>query len=462
MRLMSNFGVKDASGKITQVPVRYGDPSRQVAAILNKNSENVMQSAPMIACYIKDLKFDRSRQQDPTYVSKMHIRERAYDADNSEYFNTQGLNYTVERIMPTPYLITFNADIWTTNMDQKLQLWEQITVLFNPSMELQMSDNYIDWTSLSVLELTEGCVFESRTVPQGVANDLSIATLQFTAPIWITPPAKIKRLGIVTKIIANVFVEPTGTGEGGGYADAFDGGDIFGGLIPDARIVVTPKDYDLLVLNNVAVLVPVGYANVSEGWLDIDDVPDRPSWLNLLDMYPGKFIPNLSQLRIKKPDGNEIVAQLSLNASNESLMNLSFDIDTIPANTILTTSTYSRGTIDAIINPQTFNPNSVSGQNIDRRYLILEDINVNAEFGTMGYDGPDAWKGIGGNDFQAGANDIIRWDGTDWAVLFDSSITTSTTYITNAYTGIQYKWDGSSWSKSFEGIYSNENWRLIL
>ena len=454
MRLMSDFSVSNGAGSLTRVPVRYGDVNRQVATIVNKNSENIVQSAPFIACYIKDLKFDRSRLQDPSYVGKIHIRERDYDEQGQEYLNVQGANYTVERIMPTPYIITFNADIWTTNLDQKLQLWEQITVLFNPSMELQTTDNYIDWTSLSVLELTDGCVFEARAIPQGITNDISIATLQFTAPAWISPPAKVKQLGIVTKIINNVFAQPIDE-----FADAalgpniFEG--IFGGLPPDAQVVVTPKNYDLLVLNNTAVLVPVDQQNVSEGWTDVDQVPNRPSWLNLLDQYPGKFRSGLSQLRLTKPGGNEIVAFISLNPTNESLMVLNFDQDTVPSNTIIS----GRGTIDAIVNPQTFNPQPAV---INTRYLILESINVNDQVDTPGYDGPDAWKNSDNSDFQANANDIIEWDGSQWTVVFNSQETSTVTYITNAYTGIQYKWDGQQWVKSFEGIYSNLNWRLVL
>ena len=459
MRVMSNFCYKDAKGQLVQVPVRYGDMTRQVGTILNKNSENIIQSAPFIACYIKDLKYDRSRMQDPTYVNKVHIREREFDDPSGAYLNVQGSNYTVERLMPTPYLFTFTADIWTTNTDQKFQLWEQITMLFNPSLELQMSDNYLDWTSLSVLELTDGSVFESRAVPQGVGNDLSIASLQFTAPAWITPPAKVKKLGIITKIITNVFSEVGGFGKDGGYADIAQGADIFSGTKPDARIVVTPGDYDLLVLNNTAVLVPAGEQNVSDGWVDINSVPNKPSWLNLVDMYPGKFIPGLSQIRLQKPDGKEIVAYISLNALDETLMNLTFDQDTTPANTQLTDhyNVFTRGTIDAIINPLTFNPNSVEGQNVDRRYLVLEDILVNQQ----GYDGPDAWKGREG-ETQVYANDIIQWDGVRWWVIFDSTTSADTTYITNAYTGIQYKWDGAQWTKSFEGVYTNEKWRLML
>ena len=136
MRVMSNFSYKDAKGKLTQIPVRYGDMNRQVASLLKKNSENTIPSAPFIACYIKDMQFDRPRIQDPSFVSTVNIRERAYDENGQEYLNVQGANYSVERIMPTPYLVTFAADIWTTNTDQKFQLWEQIAVLFNPSLEL--------------------------------------------------------------------------------------------------------------------------------------------------------------------------------------------------------------------------------------------------------------------------------------------------------------------------------------
>jgi len=461
---MSNFCYQDANGVVRQVPVRYGDMTRQVAAILNKNSENVMPTAPFIACYIKDVKFNRDLMQDPTFVSKINIRERDFDSGSDQYLNTQGGNYTIERLMPTPYKITFNADLWTTNTDQKLQLWEQITVLFNPSIELQTTDNYIDWTSLSVLELSDGSVFETRTVPQGANNDMSIATLQFEAPIWITPPAKVKKLGIITKIIANIFEEPSGTGQAGGYADALIGGNIFGGVKPDAREVITPFNFGVLVLNNTAVLVPNEESNINEGWVSVDDVPNRPSWLQILDLYPGKFTSGLSQLRLTKPDNTEIVAYMTLNALNSGLMNLNFDTDTIPSNTQLAdySNTYIRGTIDAIVNPQTFNPNSVAGKGIDKRYLVLEDVVIN-----QGENVTTAWSGAGPlsgypAETIAHANDIIQWDGFRWWIIFNSQNIQTVTYITNAYTGIQYKWDGSQWSKSFEGVYTNEAWRMVL
>ena len=150
MRLMSNFSWKDSSGKLNQIPVMYGDPSRQASAMLKKNTENVMPTAPYIACYIKSLEYDQTRLQDPTFVSKVQIREREFDPSTGLYLNTQGLGYTIERIMPSLYKLTFTADLWTTNTEQKLQIFEQIAYLFNPSLELQTTDNFIDLSLIHI------------------------------------------------------------------------------------------------------------------------------------------------------------------------------------------------------------------------------------------------------------------------------------------------------------------------
>ena len=79
MRLMSNFSYANNQNVPVQVPVRYGDMSRQAASVLNQNSENIMNSAPFIACYIKNLTLSRERLQDPTFVNKLNIRERQYE-----------------------------------------------------------------------------------------------------------------------------------------------------------------------------------------------------------------------------------------------------------------------------------------------------------------------------------------------------------------------------------------------
>ena len=442
IRVMSNFSYKDGKGNLIPIPVRYGDLSRQAAAALKKNSENVLASAPFIACYIKDFRYDRSRLQDPSFVSKVNIRERDVDENGNRLF-TQGANYTVERIMPSPYKITFAADIWTTNSDQKFQIVEQIACIFNPALDLQTTDNYIDWTSLNILMLTDQGQWSTRTVPQGLDDNIEISNMIFEAPVWITPPAKVKQMNIITKIINNVFAADNGVIEGlrEGYASQ-----IFNE--PEASIVITPNNFNLLVLDGVAKLEADPYMNQG-----IELTPEEVSWRALLDQYPGKFTAGLSQLRLITPAKSEIVAFMSLDVNDETRMILKFDTDTIPGNTVID----GRGTVDAIINPDTFNPSSKVA---NTRYLILEDINV--DHAAPNYDGPIAWKNTNGTDFVANANDIIQWNGTDWAILFNSNAASDVTYITNSYTGIQYKWDGGNWSKSFEGIYDNTAWRIIL
>jgi hypothetical protein len=351
-------------------------------------------------------------------------------------------------MMPVPYLADFAVDIWTTNTDQKLQLWEQISVLFNPSLELQTTDNYIDWTSISVLTL-KSQTWTSRTVPQGLEQDIDILNMVFDTHVWITPPVKVKKLGIITKIITTAF-----SAEQGVIRDDYSNADAVLGSLGDTllNVVVTPGDFDLLVMNNTATLIS---RNSQNDFLEINVPAYQNSWRTVLDLYPGSFRAGISQIRLKKDDGTEIVAYISLDPVDERRMVMNIDSDTIPTNTIIS----GRGTVDAIINPETFNP---SGRVSGTRYLILEDLNINAQYLDPGYDGPDAWKNSDNSDPQAHANDIIEWNGSRWNIVFDSTTVTSVVYITNSYTGVQYKWSHGSWSKSFEGVYDKALWRLVL
>jgi len=456
MRAMSNFSYKDGQGVLHQVPVMYGDPNRQAASILKKNTENTIPSAPFIACYIKSLEYDQTRLQDPTFVSKVHIRERAYDPVTGEYGYNQGVGYTVERIMPSPYKLTFSADIWATNTDQKLQIIEQLAYLFNPSLEIQTTDNYVDWTSLTVLQLT-GTTWSSRQIPQGTEQNIDIGSLVFETPIWITPPAKVKKLGIITKIIANIFSDEPGT-IAANYGDIDAVYANLGNTV--ARSVVTPGNFDLLVLNNVGTLL-VNQAVTGNTYTAPPN--SRHNWYDLLNQYPGEFHAGVSYVTLSTPSGLDIVAYISIDPIEDTKIQLTFDPDTIPSNTTITayvnSAPISRGTIDAIINPETFSPDFPAS---DTRFLILEGINQTSQFNTAGFQGPLAWQNTDGSDFQASANDIIQWDGEQWNIIFDSKNISQIYYITNVYTGVQYIWQNQTWSKSYDGIYSPANWSLVL
>ena len=160
-----NDGVNAAT--LLRVPVRYGDASRNAQTIIQENSASALPSTPLMTFYINNLEYDRPRIQEPTFVSNTQVRQRTYDSYSETYDTTQGNAFTVERLMPVPYKMSINLDIWTSNTNQKWQIWEQLSALFNPSLEVQSTDNFLDWTSLSVIELDEG--------PRLTANVVNIA-----------------------------------------------------------------------------------------------------------------------------------------------------------------------------------------------------------------------------------------------------------------------------------------------
>ena len=471
VRLFSNFSYKDGDGKIVRVPVMYGDITRQVGHILRDNSENKIPSAPRMSVYITGLEQDRSRTSDSSFTSKVHIRERAYDDSGKEYLNTQGKNYTVERIMPSPYTLNVNVDIWSTNTDQKLQVMEQLLMLFNPSLEIQTTDNYVDWSSLTSVELT-GTSFSSRSIPIGTESEIDIAQLNFTTPIYINMPAKVKKLGIITNVIMSIFDESNGTINLGNstpelkaYSDS-----------PPERATMnkqnkrterdslnvsvttaTYKDYDMVVMNNIAQIIDRGKTGTV-------------TWTKLLEVLPGEYRAGLSQLQLQRKilagedTSISVNGTVTINPLDESQLVVAWDEDTIPTNTTLPSPAgrNNTGSIDFIIDPGKYNPTDAKAAGL--RLLLLGDINTSSNVGEAGYDGPDAWKNADNTDFVAGENDIVEWSGTAWSVVFDASTDsgTATKYITNLNTGVQYRWTGTEWILSFEGEYRKGTWRLSL
>ena len=391
MRVFIGFKYQAGDGEQRLVPVMYGDLTKQVASIIKDNSENKMPTVPRIACYITGLELDTSRLADSTFVSKMQVRERTYENVGGQrvYGNEQGAGYTVERLMPTPFKLKVKADIWTSNTDQKLQLLEQILILFNPSLEVQTTDNYIDWTSLSVIYLNS-TTFSSRSIPQGASEDIDIASLEFEMPIYITPPAKVKKLGVVRAVVNNMF---NNTGDAININNLIynDG---------DENFVTEYRRYGIVMLkgdNGVdgdyyISIVDAGQAVIDAG-LDLppEKIGKKLDWQLVLDQYGG-YKPGISRITFTTASGSSIIGTIAVNPIDPTILVASLDMDTVPGNTELISATLidgtvytsvrsaSKGTIDAIVNPYNFNPLSTFGSRaqypVGLRYLMLDDVNV--------------------------------------------------------------------------------------
>lgn len=445
IRVLSNFSIELGKGtngqvQLRQVPVTYGDMTRQVANIIRNNSENALQSAPKIACYISSLEYDRERMQNPYHIEKQHLKERNYNDVTGEYDNSLGAGYTIEKVMPSPFRLTVKADIYTTNTDMKLQILEQILYLFNPDFEIQKSDNYIDWTSLSYIELRD-IVFSSRSIPVGAEVEIDVASMTFSMPIWLSPPVKVSKLGVIQKIIMSIYDD--------------DGG-ITKGLIDGTLIsksYVTPNNYALLLTGNQLRMLGSTGINVGTGGdgfytgaraettLDPFETFGPPiNWNILLTQY-GRITNGLSQIKLTQENGNEVVGTISTSPLDETILLFNIDGDTIPANTITS--------VNKIINPLTFDASATPANGT--RYLITADIGDSTQY----------WQG----GLNAQANDIVQYNSATntWSIVWDASEFDSTVeYVTNLNTGIQYKYNGTNWVKSYEGVYIAGKWTLVL
>ncbi len=490
MRIFIGFKWQAGDGTQTTVPVMYGDMSRQVATLIKENSENKLPSVPRIACYVSALELDMSRISDATFVSKVNVRQKSYDYDENgdvEWQNYQGGSYTVERLMPTPFKLTMKADIWTSSIDQKLQLFEQIMVLFNPSLEIQTTDNYIDWTSLSVVEV-QNINFSSRSIPQGAESEIDIMTIDFTMPIWISPPAKVKKLGVVKSIISNVF-------------------DASGEIVDLESLVIRqqkgqiqintdryrillfkslngqPYDYDVTIVDPSAAIKSAGIPEKDYR------INGKLSWNQILENQGGYT--GTSRIYFTQSNGSELSGTFAVNQLDPSILIVTFDPDTIPTNTLVDDngnkffsstnvdagfdSSTAKGTVDAVIDPYKFNPiTRPGGRDVGVRYLILDDINTSENQGNFirdvgmsdsaktAYDGPDAWKNLNDSDPILPAYSIITWTGSEWKILFDPRTETRAVIIQNMKTLIKYKWSENQWLKAFEGEYAPGYWRFNL
>ena len=440
-KIFSNWYVtrgKDPNGNdiLMRVPIMYGDQSRIVSTVIGNNSASTTPSAPLITYWITGLEYDQRRMQEPTFIDKINVRQRAYNQETQTYDQTQGQAFTVERLMPVPYTLRMQVDMWTTNYNQKLELVEQLGTIFNPALEIQSTDNFVDWTSLTVV-YQDGITFSSRSIPQGTGNPIDVLSWKFYMPIWISTSTKLKKMGVINKIIASIY-------KGSALQDIQDED-----LLLGTRQKITPYGYKVLLIGNTLQLLPANEAFYPPN-TDLDNPPSPNTnlyWSSLLNVY-GKFKPGISQIWLQNPYmEDDIVGTIVPDPVDDRLLIYNIDPDTLPQNTL--------NPVDAVINPQLTGPNAgLPGPINGRRYLIVEDI------GSAGS------PTVSWGNLVAKANDIIEFDSatSSWFVSFDAETSTSVQYVTNLTTNIQYRYvqiEGQ-WMKSYEGWYDQGDYSIVI
>jgi len=433
IRLFSGFSVEMGKNDqdlsvFQQVPVRYGDINRMAAHITRENSENIINTVPFISCYVTSLDMLPERRTYQDHVDKVQVFEKKFDDATGEYTNERGNSYTVERHAPVPYMLQMNCDIWTSNTDQKLQLMEQILVLFNPTLDIRTNNSPIDWTALSHVELTN-TTWSTRSVGSSIDDIIDVATLSFNIPIHINPPAKVKQQKLIHTIISELYnLDDTNL-------DLFREEQSFDTQTLQYTIV-TYEDRKVKYEDGTLQLLNANGQKLDNDGLILD-------WSKELKPF-GELRTGISQLRLRKnsvtsPKSDDIIGKLDFHPSNPNLLTVDVDQSTLPTNTLTA--------VNAILDPAINYPGdgTVPAAALGQRYILINDTPSNQLLNVVAHK-----------------YDIIEYNGSAWNVSFDASTTVDTQYVTNVASNDQLEWNGKEWVNSYEGIYNAGFWRLYL
>lgn len=418
---------KKANGEaeLRMVPCRMAHRNRMVAQIISNNSENTLLTTPIITVDLVGISGRREDVQNITHVDRRVVVERAVN-QNGEYTGLEGNHYTVERVMPRPFDASIQVDIWTSNLDQKFQLSEQILTIIYPAFSIQNSDNPLDWTAKTDI-MVEDITWSSRSVPIGTDNDIDIMTIMLKLPFWLNPPASVTKQKIIHQINTNItnasgLVEQVAVG--------LDAGE------PLGRVhIVSPGNHWVRVESGKITLLGPKAGLTNNG--------DPYSWEELISEY-GVISPTESQLRLiigeSLTNPTEIIGTIQLSQTENELF-WTIDADTLPVNTLTP--------INALVDPLRTWPGEALPAAVNGvRYLLTEDISNSA-----------TWSGL-----TARANDIVQYNNGSWSVSFNSNTASSDQYVRNLYSNRQLRWDNEQkeWVLAVDGDYGPGKWRLFL
>jgi len=188
MAIFSNMQVmvgknETQDNRLINVPIYYGAQDRVVAAIKADNTQNKPVRIPAMS----------------TIMSRIDLAPELYKGVAQTRRNTRmptgGIFpddlEVIEQRMPVPYRAEFELSMWASNQDQHHQIVEQILMLFDPTLQIQTSDDIFDWTRLSTVELTG--INNEENVPPGNDRRVIQSSFTFTVPVYISVPSNIHR-----------------------------------------------------------------------------------------------------------------------------------------------------------------------------------------------------------------------------------------------------------------------------
>lgn len=202
----------DVEPRLADVPIRYGESDKVVAAILADNTTNALVRLPIMSAYHNTIQMAPDRRHGVGIERRVpYVPVGGMVPDDIK---------VVHQLMPVPYNLEMELCLFASNNDQHLQMLEQILLLFDPALQLQTSDNPLDWARLNQVELKN--ITLDTNYPLGTTQRRIIKSrLMFDMPIWLSAPASVKqnyvnqvlvRIGTVSGIVGRIGAGGAGGG----------------------------------------------------------------------------------------------------------------------------------------------------------------------------------------------------------------------------------------------------------
>lgn len=191
------------------VPVVYGSRDRVVSHIFSNQTQNKMLRLPMMSAQLTGLELftDRLSGQNQERKEIKLKRGGAIPEDLQQH----------TMLKPVPYQISMELSINTSNTDQHFQMLEQILLLFNPSIQVQVSDAY--GNQQSIIEVFLQSINLEEDYPAGTDTRIVSSTLLFTYCMYLSGPVNlrneiIKEIQIRLSVTDDLSVTPSIINEG--------------------------------------------------------------------------------------------------------------------------------------------------------------------------------------------------------------------------------------------------------
>lgn len=201
---------RDGKPRFINTPVIFGGRDRLSAWIAAGQSQNNMLPLPVIS--IRPVAF---KQADDLRRAPYHERVQPYqdrnltpsseanvEATQRDDTADQARDLTVSMWMPVPYYFDFELTIMASNMDQGMQLVEQIGVLYNPELDMKVSDSPLNWTFLTNLKFMGDVEFgrQAADLDGGTREAPHTFSMRFQTVMHLSPPVMVYASNLIEEI----------------------------------------------------------------------------------------------------------------------------------------------------------------------------------------------------------------------------------------------------------------------